>query len=559
MSQLSAQDAQFLYMETNRNAQHLTLLTILDPSTAPDGKVRFKQIIDHVNSRLHSSPIYRRKLFRLPLEVDYPYWVDDEDFNIENHMHHARLPHPGDWRQLCIYLSRYHSRPLDMNRPPWEMCVIEGLDNIEGLPAGSYALATKIHHAAADGMAIINFSGGLLDIDANSTPILDLSQVEPSSDRKPGNVRVAARAWLNSVRSPMKIANVVMNRAPDIVRATARTLKEYRQEANRTVPRTRFNRETSPHKVFDAVVFDLADFKQMRQLAPGCTINDVVLAVCSGGIRRYLDHHQELPGESLWAMAPVNVRSEKNGMQNDPNPGNNISSMSAPLHTDLPDPIARLNAIFQSTKDSKEARTGLSARLMTDVTRHVPASTQLVASRFVSSMDAIQNMTNVVISNVPGLQIPVYMNGARVVHQYGLAPLGVKMGLFIGTPSYNGEISFCITSSRDTMPDIDFFSRCIRESFEELKDCASAEVKPEKTTKKRATSKTPAVTKKPTAANKGAATTKSADAKKSAATTKGATAKKSSPAKKTVAIKTRAKPVSKSKKTDSTPTQSPPT
>jgi len=171
MDQLSPQDAQFLYLETPDNLTHLTSIGIFDQSTVPGGEVvRFKDILAHVESRLHMSPLFKRRLVHVPLELDFPYWVDDEHFDLEYHIRHGRLPEPGDWRQFCIHVARYHSRPLDMNRPLWEMYVVEGLDNIDWLPKGSYALVTKIHHAAVDGKAIMDFFGALADIDNKSTP-----------------------------------------------------------------------------------------------------------------------------------------------------------------------------------------------------------------------------------------------------------------------------------------------------------------------------------------------------------------------------------------------------
>ena len=143
MHQLSPQDSQFLYMETNKSLSQVTSVVIFDPSTAKDGTVRFKQIIEHVRSRLNTSPIYRRRIYHVPLELDYPYWIDDEHFDIEYHIRHSRLPHPADWRQLCIHLARFHSRPLDMQRAPWEMYVIEGLDNVPGLKKTESMLMKK--------------------------------------------------------------------------------------------------------------------------------------------------------------------------------------------------------------------------------------------------------------------------------------------------------------------------------------------------------------------------------------------------------------------------------
>ena len=155
MDQLSAQDAQFLYMESRQNHIHVTAVAVFDPSTVPGGDiVRFKDILTHIEKRLHMSPLFRRRLVRVPMELDFPYWVNDEYFDLEYHVEHSRLPRPGDWRQFCIQLSRFHARPLDLSRPLWEMLVIEGLDHIDEFPEGCYAIATKLHHAAVDGAQV---------------------------------------------------------------------------------------------------------------------------------------------------------------------------------------------------------------------------------------------------------------------------------------------------------------------------------------------------------------------------------------------------------------------
>jgi len=431
MQQLSAQDAQFLYMETNKSLSQVTSVAIFDPSTAPGGKVRFKQIIKHVRSRIYTSPIYKRRIYHVPLELDYPYWIEDEHFDIEYHMRHSRLPKPADWRQFCIHLARFHSRPLDMERAPWEMYVIEGLDNIEGIPKGSYAIAIKIHHAAADGKAIIDFLGGLFDIDQQGTPVMQTKQrVTSTRYEKPSLFQMSARG------------------------------------AKSNVPHTRFNLETSPHRVFDSTSFGLGDFKPIRGLVPGSTLNDIVLSVCAGALRKYLSHHKELPSESLRAFVPVNVRAKSGNQQH--GQGNDISTMAPQLFTNIADPVDRLSAIHAETKEQKAARKGISARLMTDVTKHIPASTQLIAARLIMNSEFAGRMTNACISNVPGPQVPVYMNGARLVNQMALGPLADRMGLFIAVTSYSGSISFSITSCRRTLPDVDFFMDCIRESFTEL-------------------------------------------------------------------------------------------
>jgi diacylglycerol O-acyltransferase / wax synthase len=482
MDQLSPQDAQFLYMQSGNNLTHVTSFVVYDPSTVPGGKVvRFKDIIAHVEERLHVSPLLKRRLMRVPLELDYPYWVEDEYFDLEYHLRHGRLPEPGDWRQLCIHMARYHSQPLDMNRPLWEMYVVEGLDHIAGLPQGSYAIATKIHHAAVDGASLMRFFGAMADRDNKGTPALALEFEEPKPSPQPGILTMARRASFNNLRSPIGISNAIMRAAPGVYQAVETALKSRNKEKLR-VPTTRFNGTVSPHKMFDATVFKLDALKAVRPAVPGCTINDVVLSICSGALRKYLEHHRELPVDPLVAWVPINARP--GGASDTDAPGNNITAMTTPIFTDIAAPLERLRAIMTSTKRSKEAKSGVSARLMTDLTQHIPAATQVLASRLILQTGVAAKTCNLFVSNVPGPQVPQYMNGARVWGSFGLAPLADGMGLFIATPSYDGKISFNVISTREIMPDIRFFVECIEASLAELKSAAQTATKrsPKKST-----------------------------------------------------------------------------
>ncbi|MCG8370129.1 MAG: wax ester/triacylglycerol synthase family O-acyltransferase [Proteobacteria bacterium] len=470
MDQLSPQDAQFLYMESEDNHIQITAIGIFDPSTVPDGRtVRFKEILAHIERRLHMSPLFRRRLDRVPLELDFPYWVDDEHFDLEYHVQHCRLPEPGDWRQLCIQLSRFHARPLDKARPLWEMLVIEGLDHVRGLPEGCYAIATKLHHAAVDGVSIMNFYRALMDVDNRGTPAVPLDSVEAKHSPRPGVLELANRAVWNTVRSPIGMADAMMRSAPALYRWAQQALTSQR-EAGAEIPDTRFNCNASPHKMFDATGFKLGTLKSIRKAVPGSTVNDVVLCICGGALRHYLEHHKELPPESLVAWVPINKRPGLAAQDEDP--GNRITSMTSAIHTDVDDPVERLRLIHRATNRSKTARAGISARLMTDLSQHVPAATLVTAGRLVLRAGVAASVCNVMISNVPGPQVPLYMNGAKQVATYGIAPLADGMGLFIATPSYNGNITFNVTSTRETLPDIDFFVKCIRKSHNQLRTAA---------------------------------------------------------------------------------------
>ena len=478
MDQLSPQDAQFLYLESEDNLTHLTSVGIFDQSTVPgDQVVRFKDILAHVERRLHMSPLFKRRLVRVPMELDFPYWVDDEYFDLEYHVSHGRLPQPGDWRQFCIHLARYHSRPLDMNRPLWEMYVIEGLDNVDWLPKGSYAIATKIHHAAADGKALMDFFAALADIDNQGTPAVALNTSKLRRSPRPSLLDMAVRAAWHTVRSPIGMTDAVMRSLPSVYHAAQNALSAQKKEKP-DIPHTRFNGNISPHKMFGAKAFRLDDFKAIRKAVEGCTINDVILAVCGGALRRYLQQHGELPDDSLLAWVPINAR-QVNAVDPD-SPGNKVTSMTAPIFTDIDDPIERLSFVHAATKLSKAARSGISARLMTDLSQHVPAATQVLAGLLVLRAGMASRACNLFISNVPGPQVPLYMNGAQQVGAYGLAPLVNGMGLFIATPSYNGEVTFNVTSTREILPDMEFFIDCIEAEVEAFRDA----IKPKQTKKK---------------------------------------------------------------------------
>ncbi|MEW4466654.1 wax ester/triacylglycerol synthase family O-acyltransferase [Parasphingorhabdus sp. JC815] len=467
LHQLSAQDAQFLYIQTPENLTHVMAVYVYDPSTARGKTVRFKDIIEHVRSRLHISPVFKRKLYRLPFDIDHPYWVEDEHFDIEAHISHGRLPEPGDWRQFSIHVARHFSKPMDMNRPLWDMYVVEGLDRIPGYGKGSYAILTRVHHAAIDGSAATYFFTALSDMDAKGKPMIEV----PPSDWDYGDVPSASevmnRAISSNLTSPVKLTNAVLKLTPTLWDAARKNMSVDEDSNGLTVPDTRFNGAVSPHKMFDAVTFDLDELKAIRAKVDGVTINDVVLAICGGALRKYLMRHKELPKESLVAVAPVNAR--KRDSQDD-SPGNKITAMSVKLWTNIANPLKRLEAIRKTTEQTKAAKSGLSARIMTDLTQHIPGATMAGVAKILTSERFAPKMSNVFISNIPGPQTPMYMNGAKLTHQYGMAPLGNGMGLFIATPSYNGTMSFTITTDRKIMPDIVFFRDCIQKAFEELRN-----------------------------------------------------------------------------------------
>lgn len=475
MKQLKPQDAQFLFMEDGQMASHLTSILICDQSTAKEQPIRFKSILAKVEDRLANSPIFSQKLMRLPFDVDFPYWVEDPHFELEYHVRHGRLPEPADWRQLCIHIARFHSRPLDMSRPLWELYVIEGLDNVEGIEPGSFGLVMKMHHAAVDGTSAQKFLFSMMDFGVEGPAIIPppvgKALIRETSVPAP---MVAAKAAVNNFTAPVKLARAAMNLTPTIAKAAARNAFK-KSDSKQKVPTTRFNGAVSPNRAFDAVWFDLADFKMIAKSFGEAKINDVVLAVCGGALREYLQSKNELPNETLIVTAPVNKRGTSDAIKGAE--GNDVSAMSLPLYSNIVNPVDRLKSIVKASQSAKAQKSGLTTRIATDLSKHVPAATLSAMSPLLIQMGGADRVCNAFVSNVPGVQFPVYFCGAEVTHAFGMAPIGAGMGLFIATPSYNGKLVFSITTTRQIMPDTPFFMDCLRRALDELKAAANRKSK----------------------------------------------------------------------------------
>ena len=506
MQQLTGLDASFLYLETPNAPMHISGLAIYDPSTAPDGRVRFKQIIDNTSRRIQRLPIMSKRLVTVPMGLDHPYWISDGFFDPEFHIRHLALPKPGDWRQLCILISRIHARPLDRKRPLWEMYVIEGLDNIEHLPKGSFAIFTKRHHAAVDGASGTEVTAATHDLSPEAHA--DTEPFPVSIENEPTSAELLMRAQVNAVKQPFRFVSVARNTVPGFAQAYTRMRKgELHRVA--TIPRTRFNGKISPHRVFQAVHFPLQDIKRIKNAVPGATVNDVAITICGGALRKYLQSKDELPEESLAAMAPVNVRNDSEKGTG----GNIVSAMTVQVRSDIEDCVERLKAVHAGTAEAKELSNAVGAKAMTDYTQFIPSTLTAQAARLASRWGLMNRMSpiyNCVITNVPGPQVPLYNTGARLVANYGTGPILDGMALFHAITSYCGDFAISATSCRVIMPDPDFYRQCLLDSFNELKSAtdkihARAEKKASNkkaATKRKSGSKTTAKTPRKTAARK---------------------------------------------------------
>ena len=501
MRQLQGMDSSFVAMESPNSPMHIGSVLIYNPETAPGGFVRFKDILDFIDKRLRLSTTMRRRLVRVPFDLDFPYWVEDPNFDLEYHVRHVALPKPGDWRQLCIQAARIHARPLDLSRPPWEFTVVEGLDNVRGYPKGCFAFVTKVHHAAIDGMSGIDLMEATHTVSPTTTPPNVPDEWKP--EKIPGPAELLGKSYVNAIINPLKQMQVAAQAVPGIASAVKGLVsREFKLSSDMVAPRTRFNRTISPHRVIEGRTFPLADMKSIRALLPEAKVNDVALAVVGGALNKYLTAKNDLPKATLTAMAPISVRSndEKGDM------GNQVAAMIAPLGSHLADPKERLAYVFGQTSNSKAMTNALGARTMTEVSKVNPALYMSLGAQLFSRVSLAHRVMpfNTVVTNVPGPPVHIYSAGARMESMaLSLICLTDGLGLAHVVQSYVDEAYISFTACRDIMPDPEFYSECLQESFDEMLAAAKA-VKAKPAAKKAAPAKTGATgaKRKPTAKKK---------------------------------------------------------
>jgi WS/DGAT/MGAT family acyltransferase len=482
MRQLTGLDAQFLALESAHQTGHVGALAILDPSTRPDGRLDAEVVQTMITERLSLLPPFRWRLKTVPLGLDYPYWIDDPHFDVEYHVRELALPAPGSDDQLAEQVARIFARPLDRARPLWELYLIHGL------PSGCMGMLTKIHHAAVDGMSGAEIMGVLLDL----TP--DGREVPPSAalrgEAEPSSAAMLTRAALGAPRYLERVARALPSTLPNLAHAPivntlpgvsglgemtarlARTVRrrEHRvlERSNLTPPRTSFNRQLSPHRRFAFGQIPLEDVKAVKNRY-GVTVNDVVVAICAGAVRRWLIEHRELPADPLVAQVPVSVRTDEEvGTY-----GNRIGMMSVPLYTDEADASLRLQRTHAALATAKDTHRALPAQLLQDATQFIPPAVFARAAQVTFSLAAVRRpIWNLVISNVPGPQLPLYCAGARLVANYPVSVITDGMGLNITVMSYCGHLDFGIVADREQMRDVWKLIDWLRLSLDELGEAA---------------------------------------------------------------------------------------
>ncbi len=459
MKRLSGLDATFLNLETASSPMHVSGVFVADPSNAPGG-FSFERYRQMVADRLHLAPPWRRRLVEVPFGLHHPLWIEDPDFDLDFHVRRAALPAPGGRSELAQFAAEFHSIPLDRSRPLWLLYVVEGLEG------GRVALVSKTHHAAIDGVSGAEIVVSLLDLSP------DVQVYEPAGpwtpDKVPTDVEMvvyAARSLALQPAAAVKMAQRTAEMAMSLRRRNRHPDVEP-PPAPFDAPRTSINIPITPHRRFAMADVSLDEVKKVKN-AFGCTVNDVVIALCAGGLRRHFDVHDEVVEADLVAMVPISVRTEdEQGAM-----GNKVSAMLTSLATTIDDPSDRLEAIVAGTRRAKDQDRAIGAETLSDWTEFMAPAVAARAARLYSAMrvaDKVRPLFNVVISNVPGPNIPLYTCGAELEAMYPMGPITDGVALNITIFSYRGSIHFGLVACRESVPDLDRMVEHLQDSLDEL-------------------------------------------------------------------------------------------
>jgi diacylglycerol O-acyltransferase len=473
VQQLTGLDAAFLAMETSSVYGHVGSICVIDPRTAPE-PLTLERLQQVISQRLHLVPPFRRRLAEVPFGFDQPYWIEDPDFDIEFHVRELALPAPGDDKQLAEQAARLHARQLDRRRPLWELYLISGLSG------GRMAVYTKVHHAAIDGVSGNDILAAVLDLTPEGREITDVPDWE--CDKVPGPVPLLARSALSLAGHPVRAAKLTAQLArslPGLAVSPARPklpvvdrflprrgASAVLSQTGLRAPRTPFNRPVGPHRRWAFCTVPLADVKTVKNAA-GATVNDVVMALCAGALRRWLSDHDALPDGPLIAAVPVSVRTEEQKGKG----GNRVSTMTAPLPTHLSDPAERLAQCHEAMRAAKEQHGALPADLLSDVTQFAMPALAGQAARVAARLRLVEWLSpfNLIISNVPGPNLPLYYAGARLLSYYPLSAIADGQGLNITVMSYEDGMHFGLIADRELVPDLDRLAGYLVDELDDLK------------------------------------------------------------------------------------------
>ncbi len=467
MQRLSGMDASFLYTETPTGHMHVTGVIVIDGAEMVGG-YDFERLVELIDTRLHRLPPFRRRLVEVPLSFDHPVWIEDPEFDLRNHMHRVAWPAPGGQPELAHLVGDLMSRPLDRQRPLWEMWVAEGGAD------GRVALISKVHHAAIDGVTGADLMSQLFDLEPDAPPV-EAPEEPWEPEPVPTDTQLLVDAVAARVKDPLRAvraASRTVNSLGAMVGTVVNRGEERTPAMPFTGPRTRFTGSLSPDRAIAFGKAPLEDLKVVKDTY-GCKLNDVVLATCSVALRSYLGDHDEVPDRPLLVMCPVSTHGQGSSEGT-----NQVSSMAVRLPVQLEDPVDQLLEIYEDTKVAKEMSTAIGADMLSDITQFAPPVLFNQAMRLYAASglaDRHVPVQNGVISNVPGPPFPLWVAGAPVIAVYPLGPLIEGAGINITVISNMGRLDFGVVADRRLAPDIWALAEHWEQAVADLRARADAE------------------------------------------------------------------------------------
>lgn len=462
---LTGLDASFLYLETRTQHMHVASAIVLDPATAPGGALTFAGMKDYIASRLHLAPLFRRRLVTVPLRLDHPVWIEDPHFDLDYHVRRAALPAPGGMAELAELMGDLMSRPLDRSRPLWETWFVEGLGE------GRIAMCTKTHHAAIDGISGAELLAAVLQLAPDQEPPPPAHEWRP--EREPtdaellatAGARIAARPWM-----AVGAARRVIESATGVVR-TNRDETTETPPAPFAAPMTILNGAIGPHRRVAFASLPLPGLKAVKNRGVG-TLNDVILTVVTGAVRRYLRDHGEPVDRPLVAMVPVSTHAAPESGDS----GNQVSMMLVGLPVDEEDPVERLVRVASATVGAKETHGAVGATTIQQLVELAPAGVSSLAARAYTRLGGANRhrpIWNLVVSNVPGPRIPLYWAGARVEALYPIGPVHEMVGLNVTLFSYEDAVFVGLNGDRELLTDLATLAEALGSAFAELAEATA--------------------------------------------------------------------------------------
>ncbi len=457
MEQLSGLDSAFVHQDSSRTPMHITAVLVYDIGAGEKGAIQRRSLRQLVTGRLWQFPVFRRKLRRVALDVDTPYWVEVPRPDLDYHISVRSLGKGSDWAGLEQVLAEIHRQAMDLSRPLWELCLIRGLRDLPGLPPRCQALVLKVHHSAIDGVSLA------VILDAVHRRAKGVHNERAGGQREPDSWDVWTRFNLNNLGRQLKFAKTVRGLVPGVLRAR-KARSNFGELAPVSATRGRFNDRIGGGRTVGVAIWPRQDFIKIRRAVRHVTLNDIALSVVSGALREYLKHYRQLPARSLVAGVPVNLR----GRGPDSAGGNRIATMMVGLATVEDDPVDRLRQIHRYAVAAKKRIDALGTGTVMDISDSVSPNIlaggiKAMAQAGVMALAPVPFHT--MVSNVPGPLTPLRLGSAELVVPMGFGPVRDNMGLFHIVSNSRDRVSLSFNACDRLMPDGVFYRDCLQRAY----------------------------------------------------------------------------------------------